>query len=65
MVRPGYVLSKERGGIVTAIFGKGFMLRVDELAAAMVEIALNGNEERKLFHPTLVKKGKEALKNAK
>jgi len=62
VVRPGYVLSKERGNIVTAIFGNGFLLRVDELAAAMVEIALNGSQERTLLHPALVKKGKEVLK---
>ena len=40
------------------------MLRVDELAAAMVDIALNGSEERRLFHTALVKRGKEVLVNA-
>ncbi|KIX04813.1 uncharacterized protein Z518_05684 [Rhinocladiella mackenziei CBS 650.93] len=63
VVRPGYVLSKERGGMITAIFGNASMLRVDELAAAMIEVALNGHPERRLFHPTLVKEVAEYHRN--
>ena len=64
-VRPGGVLSKERGGFVTAVLGYLVWLRVDKLAAAMIETALNGTAERRLFNPMLVKKGKEVLKRVK
>lgn len=47
IARPGYVLAKQPG-IVNSVLGlsKSYTIRVDDLAAAMVEIALEGKGER-------------------
>jgi hypothetical protein len=38
------------------------MLRVEELAAVMIEIALKGSETQDINHDTLERRGKELLK---
>ena len=47
VVRPGYVLAKQPG-VLNSVMGlsKAWTIRVDDLAAAMVEIALEGEGEQ-------------------
>lgn len=62
VVRPAWVNSKP---VFAAIFGNRWMIRVDQLGAAMIDTALNGHAERRLLHPAVVAKGKAAMmKNA-
>jgi len=62
VVRPAYVSPKLRGIVLAALTGNWWMLRIDELGAAMVDTALDGHAERKLLHRALVAKGQSALK---
>lgn len=55
-MRPGMVRSKETN-IRSLVLGFGPSVRVDMLAAAMLEIALNGNEDQTLENATINKLG--------
>jgi hypothetical protein len=65
VVKPGGVLSKSWSWIMTTIFGNAALIHIDVLAKAMLETALKGDAERRIFHAALVKKGKAALQVAK
>jgi hypothetical protein len=55
------VTPKERGVLKSIAASVVPMIRVDELAAAMVDIALNGGEKGLLENCDLVEKGREVL----
>lgn len=61
VMRPSGVTPKE--GAMAKIAGFLPMIRVDELAAAAVDIAMHGSEMRTLENGDLVKRGREALKS--
>lgn len=65
-MRPGGVLPKEHSigtSILKAILGKKWCIRLNELGAAMVDLAINGREERTIIEsPQLVDVGRELLK---
>lgn len=61
VVKPAWVNSKQKGAVFASIFGNRWMIRVDQLGAAMIDIALHGHSERRLLHPAVVAKGKAAM----
>lgn len=64
IVKPGLVLPSE-GMISTAVeyvMGIWYTIRVNELAAAMVETVVSGEDDMVLYNRSLVMKGREALK---
>ena len=65
VVKPGGVLSKGSGALVTAIFGSSLAIRIEVLAKAMVEIATNGGTEGRIDHAALVRNGRAGLQQAK
>ncbi|KIW31664.1 uncharacterized protein PV07_03276 [Cladophialophora immunda] len=65
VVRPGGVLHKQTAGLNTATCGNRLVIGVGVLAAAMIETALEGNPEYKIFHAPLLEKGRAALRKAK
>lgn len=60
-MRPGYVYLKNGGGWVGWLLGANLAIREDVLAAAMVDIAVNGAEERVLANQAIIAKGEEIL----
>ncbi len=60
-MRPSGVIGKERG-IKTFVAGFLPMIQVDELAAAMVDTAINGGKMQTFENGDLVARGKEVLK---
>ncbi|KIX94937.1 uncharacterized protein Z520_09247 [Fonsecaea multimorphosa CBS 102226] len=65
VVRPGGVLHKQTAGLNTATYGNRLVIGVSVLAVALIETALEGNPENKIFHGALVEKGRSALQKAK
>ncbi|OAP61003.1 hypothetical protein AYL99_06007 [Fonsecaea erecta] len=65
VVRPGGVLQRSTAGINTATCGNRLVIGVGVLATAMIETALEGNPEFKIFHAPLLEKGRAALQKAK
>ncbi len=63
-MRPSGVTGKERG-IKNFVTGFLPMIRVDELAAAMVDTAVNGSKMQTFENGDLVARGTEVLKSAK
>ena len=61
VVRPWGVLSKGKT-VMSAVASVGFSIRVDELAAAVVDIALRGNGSQIADNAVLVRQGKQILK---
>ncbi|MCJ1393973.1 hypothetical protein MMC18_006850 [Xylographa bjoerkii] len=61
VVRPWMVLSKEKT-VMSAVASMGPSIRVDELAAAIVNIALNGSERQIVDNDVLVREGRHLLK---
>ena len=79
VVRPGGVLANDRAkktrtagttmttkltrsGLLGRLLGK-FSVRVDELAAVMVDLAVNGGNEQEVVNKVIVEKGRELLIN--
>ena len=63
VARPAFVLPAGGGGIRGAITFFAQRIRVDELAAVLIDIAINGNKEHFVENPELVKRGQELLKS--
>lgn len=62
VVKPGGVMPNGTIGILQWIAPSSFCIRLDELAAVMVNTAVNGSETRILLHGDLVRKGRALLK---
>ena len=69
IVKAGFVVSKEGRSprdMLGWVLGSSKSIGVDELAAAMIDVAINGSEEDTLKDcRAVVTRGREALKNAK
>jgi hypothetical protein len=63
VVKPGGVLAKGGwvSGVLPWVLGSGCAIRLDESAAVMVNVAVNGLSETVLWNTEMVKKGKELL----
>jgi hypothetical protein len=61
ITRPSGVTPKERGVLKNIAASVVPMIKVDELAAAMVDIALNGGEKGTWENRDLVERGREVL----
>jgi hypothetical protein len=64
VVKPGGVLWEKGVGsaVVECLTGTGLSIRVNELAAAMVETVVSGEGPKVLYTRNLVERGREALK---
>ncbi|KAE9382008.1 hypothetical protein N431DRAFT_491273 [Stipitochalara longipes BDJ] len=65
IARPSGVTPKERGVLKSVAAGLVPMIRVNELAAAMLDIAVNGAQKQTLENRDLVSRGREALVSGK
>jgi hypothetical protein len=63
-MKPSGVTGKEKG-IKSFVVGFLPMIRVDELAAVLVDTAVNGGKMPTFENGDLVKRGREVLKAAK
>lgn len=61
LVRPGGVLSGDRGMLVKCIFGDSLAIGMKELTATMVDLAVNGNEQKVFLNRDIIQHG-ERLK---
>jgi len=59
------VLLSRVGVVLPWVLGSGWAIRVDELAAVMVDAAINGLSEMVLGNAEMVKKGKKLLAKSK
>ena len=67
IVRPAFVVRKDMWSVTHAVVSAGGMLptlKADELAAAMVNIAIDGGERQIWENKALVTSGKEILSRA-
>jgi hypothetical protein len=62
VVKSGGVMPNDTNGILQCIAPSSFFLRLDELAAVMVDTAVNGSENRVLLHGDIVRKGRALLR---
>ena len=64
IVKPGGVLWKDSyiTGLLGCVFGSNLSIRIDELAATMVDVAMNGSEDPILLNRDIVLKGRELLR---
>jgi hypothetical protein len=69
IVKAGFVVSKEGKSprdMLGWVLGSSKSIRVDELAAAMIDIAINGSKEDTIQDcQAMVKRGREALQSMK
>lgn len=61
IMRPSGVTPKERGVIKSIAASVAPLIRVNELAAAMVDVAVNGGGKQTWENRDLVVKGREVL----
>jgi hypothetical protein len=54
-------MPKGTAWFVSSVLGYWWSIRVEELAAAMIDTALNGDDEQRLYHSKLVVKGRRLL----
>ena len=68
IIKAGFVVSKEGRSprdMLGWVLGSKNSIRVDELAAAMIDVAAKGSKEDTLQDcPTMVRRGRGALENA-
>jgi hypothetical protein len=64
VVRPGGVLAKGGGALLRHLLPT-FAVRVDELAAAMVDITVHGGGEQVVDNKDIVQRGREFLMKQK
>ncbi|KAJ7623168.1 hypothetical protein FB45DRAFT_97536 [Roridomyces roridus] len=61
IAKPGMVIKPANDGLKQMLTSPMGNIRVDELAAAMIDIVANGNEEQTFLNADLVAKGREVL----
>ena len=67
VVRPAFVLKKGMGAVMQAVMSAGGMLPsvgVEQLAAAMISIAVEGGDEQIWENRDLVEKGSDLVSKA-
>jgi hypothetical protein len=62
IVKPAGVLPKDSNGLLTCVMGSDLSIRVDELAASMIDTVLNGSMEQVQSNREMVTKGRKLLK---
>ncbi len=68
LVRPAFVLKKGMGSVIQAVMTAGGMVpsvRVEQLAAAMIHVAIEGGDRQVWENEDLVKMRREVLLEAK
>lgn len=65
IVKPSKVLKKQNSLIPWFNFCAMGFVKVDEMAAAMIDIARNGSEEQIAQNPEIVMRGRSVLDNPK
>jgi len=62
-MRPSGVTPKERGVLKSVVAGLVPLIRVNELAAAMLDVAINGAGKQTWENRDLVERGREVLES--
>ena len=59
IVKPGAVLSKNRGFLEKCVLGESLSVGMNELRATMVDLAVHGSEQKVFFNQDIIKHGRE------
>ncbi|MCJ1328217.1 hypothetical protein MMC10_004893 [Thelotrema lepadinum] len=59
VVKPGAIMSKNRGFLEKCILGESLSVGMNELTATMVDLAVHGNEKKVFLNQDIIKHGKE------
>ena len=64
IVKPGGVMAKDGYmiGLLGCVLGSNVLIRIDELAATMVDVVMNGSEDPILSSQVIAAKGRELLR---
>jgi len=62
IVKPYWVVLKDTNGVFSLIVGANLSIRIQQLAAVMVDVALNGSQDRVFYNSMMVEKARELLK---
>ncbi|MCJ1240724.1 hypothetical protein MMC14_008728 [Varicellaria rhodocarpa] len=64
VVKPGGVLPKNQTFLQRYIFGDSLSIRINELGATMVDLAVHGNEQKVFHNQEIIKHGRKLLEKS-
>lgn len=64
VVKPGAVLPKDGATFQKCILGDSLSIRINELAATMVDLAVQGNEQKVFHNQEIIKYGRKLQENS-